>query len=1511
MIIATAPELSASALQPPIGALSHPESELIAPPVDPAAPRPPGDESAALEVDPLVIASLIEGRHDLLLRGRFIALRPIRHVVISHDGEVAHELRYGRFPHDGSLPMPQAPGVRQYGFACVVSLSASDVTRELALEVAIYGEDSRSGETRIDLTVQPGDPPVVTLRADASRPIADYADALPPIALHVERIVRHADNRIEALGWALARQPLVTVQLFAGDLRLGAARLSVVREDVQAAFPDYTDAGRSGFVFHGTLPDHVADVAALRVEAVAAKGLSHAVVVPLGAPVVAGAMPPRQTQPRLPIAPPEAAEPAADPAPAPLAEPAPADPVPLAAAHPGPAPVEAEDVAPETGQKRIRLMCDEATITPGGLLMVDGWCAGLSGIARVFVRRDGVELAEAEFGRPRPDVGRALRDYPDAARSGYLLRVRPDIAPAAGDAIEVVAEDTGGNRVTAMVALTAAEDAAAPDAAAAASDPETLKFNLDAPAVHDGVVIDPVTGRLVIEGWVLSRAGVEGIDVLVDDARVGSAYYGLARQDVGAAFASWPNALRSGFAFQIPSRVLKNGEHAVALHLRTQDGGVHVQAFRITVRKEADGGAHAGLRERLSRTEAMLLTRLLARLDPLPPVQVLIRATGWTDDPSARAALARTLASLLGQVAVAPEISILAPEEASGIDAVLAGFGAQAARVAVLGPRRRASLRFRAHDRVGVLAPGDWLAADALAELQLALADRPGADFIYCDEARFDPCAQERAPFYKPDWSPDLLAATNYIARFWLASGRLLRAAGVKADALAQAGDYDLVLRLTEQAAQVAHLPKLLVHREAATLDTPAAEQAALEAMRARRAMAGTTQPGRVPGTWRFTPAERARGLVSFIIPTCAAQGHIRACLTSLREKTLYRNFETVVIDNIPPAMTEWKEWLAATADRVVDVPEPFNWSRFNNLAVAQSRGDYLLFFNDDVEIIDGEWLDVLLDAIEQPGVGAVGARLLYPDGKLQHGGMFLADMSQARHAFRFLDREEGGYFGLALTQRNVISVTGACLLVKRSTFDALGGFDEAHDVINNDLDFNLRIGEAGLRVVYAPQATLIHHELASRAGMKDRFDTRVFERRWAHRFISGDPYFNPNLLTNEDGLTPSDEPLAAVFSSGPVIAYADVRRILAVKVDHIGDFITALPALRRLRRHFPQARLTVLASSAARAFLSLEPAIDEILVFNFFHAKSALGRREVTEAEIDELAETLRPYAFDIAIDLRKHLDTRKLLRASGARVLAGYDHMGQFPWLDIALEWEGDRNLQAKRYHITDNLVHLVDAVAAATEPPHAAIPAEILAAVDLAEVLTPPVQGLFERRVVCVHPGAGNELKQWPVDNFAQLLRLLIDRDDVGVVLIGGPDEAAMADDLQAAVDRPDRIASVAGRVGLGKLPAVMARCALYIGNDSGPKHIAAAVGLPTVGIHSGSVDAVEWAPSGPNALALHRATACSPCYIAAAELCPRQLACLTLITPIQVYEYCARLLALGAAPAAAPVIEVAVA
>src|SRR5258708_4602887 len=200
---------------------------------------------------------------------------------------------------------------------------------------------------------------------------------------------------------------------------------------------------------------------------------------------------------------------------------------------------------------------------------------------------------------------------------------------------------------------------------------------------------------------------------------------------------------------------------------------------------------------------------------------------------------------------------------------------------------------------------------------------------------------------------------------------------------------------------------------------------------------------------------------------------------------------------------------------------------------------------------------------------------------------MFHAAMGQGRHAFRYAGEDEPGYFGLALSQRNVIAVTGACLLTRRETYDALGGFDEAHGVINNTLHFRLRAWQSGLVNLYTPHAKLIHHEAVSRAGMADDYDAAVFDSRWRNLFLAGDPFFNPNLTRNRDDFSIDAEPNQLLFAGRPAISRDQIRRILIVKLDHIGDCIVAFPAVRRLTQHFPEACFTVLTSRASRAVWS------------------------------------------------------------------------------------------------------------------------------------------------------------------------------------------------------------------------------------------------------------------------------------------------------------------------------------
>ena len=405
-----------------------------------------------------------------------------------------------------------------------------------------------------------------------------------------------------------------------------------------------------------------------------------------------------------------------------------------------------------------------------------------------------------------------------------------------------------------------------------------------------------------------------------------------------------------------------------------------------------------------------------------------------------------------------------------------------------------------------------------------------------------------------------------------------------------------------------------------------------------RRRLSWTVEEGLVANTYRCRPKAKVEGLVSIVIPTCAARGLIKVCLDSLRNIATYKNIEIICIENIADESSEWKSWLRDNCDVVVEIREKFNWSLFNNVAAREASGEYLLFLNDDIEVIQPDWLETMLDQARNDEVGVVGPLLLYPDRKVQHAGMFLAGRSLARHAFRFCAEDDPGYFGLALTQRDVMAVTGACMLIKTATFERLGGFDESHSVINNDLDFCLKVHEQKLRCVYTPFARLIHHELASRKDLKDEHDATGFDARWSSLTAQGDPYFHPNLDRNSDIYQADLEPTEAVFAGHPLYKRQSIKRILAVKVDHIGDFMTAFPAFRRIKEAFPEAELVALVAPASKNLAELEPSIDRVVPFEFFHARSQLGQANLGEDRLNELKQELAPFKFDLAIDLRKH---------------------------------------------------------------------------------------------------------------------------------------------------------------------------------------------------------------------------------------------------------------------------------
>ncbi len=1451
-------------------------------------PASPVASQVRVDIDPMISAGFIFDRFDLLLRGRAVSSTPVEEIALKLDGAVIGRVEFGTVDSAVQGGLPEDGNRTQYVFCLNLPLPRGEAQRNCACILAVRTSDGRIHEEAFDLLVEPSSAAPVTVLAGQTYPAAGYAHIRPPIVLYVERAVLDNRRHVQLAGWAISRTAMVAIQAFIGDQKLVPAQLGGQRDDVGSAFPAYANARMAGFALNSDIvavPDQ--DLSTVRVQAISRDGFTHEVIVPF------------ERVHNLAV--PEPARASIGPEAAPAAYPQAAgfqigtdlaalvgEPVLVSR----PVPVAAQPPSPPDPRREIRYFCDHLDLQPEGRLSAIGWAVCGIGISAVTVYLNGEPIGDAELGLLREDVGNEHRHIPMARYAGFrFVKNIPDL-PSGEHEIRVVMRNGLDDEQFEIRNVLIERDEPPPPPQT--SSPSQFRLEIDTPAIVSSVAVEPITGRLTIEGWALARSGVSGIEVMLDDQRLGDAHYGLARQDVGIAFPDWVDSLRSGFAFHCPPRALRNGEHLIQLNVRGRAGELLEHRFNITVRKSEEFDEGVSIRRRMTQVERDVAEDVLSSLGHRPGFRLIVPLPSAPDPDQFLA----TLASLRTQTYHDWRLDVLPGDPVIG-DAIRAlieqGAEDLAERIDVLDASDQASFgqpignpqTVSTGRLVGFIGAGDELGCDALLQIAIASGLHRDADLLYADEVKLSQASREREPFFKPDFSPDLLLSTNYIGHPWFASTALLGRSGLTPADLLAKGEYDAVLRCTEQADSIHHVPRLLCARGSQWLDDEAMETAALTQAATRRGIAAEVVPGAVPGTWRFRRTEPVTGMVSIIIPTCAARGYIEACIRSLRERTAYRNFEIICVDNIPENQVAWKLWLKQNADIIVPMPDEFNWSHFNNVGVEAASGEYLLFLNDDIEVIQPDWLDVMLEHVNRPEVAVVGPQLLYPDNKVQHAGMFLATPGIARHAFRFAPSDDPGYFGLALTQRNVIAVTGACMLMRRGIHQALGGFEEAHQIINNDLDFCLRAHQGGKLIVYTPYASLMHYEAASRDRLKDVFDLGHFEERWKAIFAGGDPYFSPRLTRYSDDYRPDDEPVETIYAGHPLFHHNEIKRILVVKVDHIGDFVTAIPAIRRLKEIFPAASIHVLASRAARAFAETEDCIDEFIEFEFFHAVSGLGPKDISEAEYEALRAQLTPYRFDIAVDLRKHLDTRDVLRYTPARYLAGYDYMGQYPYLDIALEWEGDKSLQRKRSHVTDDLINLVDAIGTAGTSGRTRLVMGGPAG-GVPDFLPAEARALFGKPVVAVHPGVGNIMRQWPAEHFAALIDLMMEKNGVNIVLIGGNEEAELADEVLAQVLRRDGVASLVGKTSLRQLPELLRACAIYIGNNSGPKHIAAALGVPTIGLHSGVVDAVEWGPIGQRAVALRRNMTCSPCYLARLEDCPRNFACMRGLEPTSVQE-----------------------
>lgn len=439
---------------------------------------------------------------------------------------------------------------------------------------------------------------------------------------------------------------------------------------------------------------------------------------------------------------------------------------------------------------------------------------------------------------------------------------------------------------------------------------------------------------------------------------------------------------------------------------------------------------------------------------------------------------------------------------------------------------------------IGLLDHDDLLAPNALYEIAKAVNEHPDAEVIYTDEDKVTTDLKEHfQPHLKPDFNLDLLRSNNYICHFFVASRDLIKRVGGFRPEFNGAQDYDLILRCTEQAKQIVHIPKILYHwrvHKASTADNPASKMYAFDAGKraieehlVRCRTKGTVQHTKDLGFYRVKYEICGEPLVSIIIPNKDQSEALKKCLDSIREKTSYRNYEIIIVENNseePETFAFYKK-IAGEKIKVVTWEGEFNYSAINNFGVRHARGDYLLLLNNDVEIINGDWLTEMLSHCQRKEVGIVGAKLYYPDNTIQHAGIIIGIGGVAGSVFVGLPRAFSGYLHKASIQLDLSAVTAACMLVKRSVFEQVGGLEEKLKVAFNDVDFCLRVREKGYLVVYDPYAELYHYESKTR-GAEDtkekirRFQTEIEYMRshWIRLLKKGDPYYNCNLsLTKWD----------------------------------------------------------------------------------------------------------------------------------------------------------------------------------------------------------------------------------------------------------------------------------------------------------------------------------------------------------------------------------------------------------
>jgi O-antigen biosynthesis protein len=506
-----------------------------------------------------------------------------------------------------------------------------------------------------------------------------------------------------------------------------------------------------------------------------------------------------------------------------------------------------------------------------------------------------------------------------------------------------------------------------------------------------------------------------------------------------------------------------------------------------------------------------------------------------------------TIQAILNQIY--PEWELIIQAESSfqtEIAGIFKRFNIEDSRISIISPKqnetifshRNRCIQYAKGDFIGILNEGEFLTQNALFDIASYVCNISDIDLIYSDEVLIGPDEDCQIACFFPDFSLDYLLSNVNLFHFFVVKSPLIHSVEGFRKKMETSERYDLFLQLVSKSRKVVHIPKILCKIRGSNGSSPnnldsqilISGKIAIEDFLSREGICGRVEETEYPGIFHARREIGTKEKVSIIIPTKDCLNILQTCLESIERETTYKNYEILIVDN-QSKENPTKQYLNCLPQKngrikVISFNEPFNYSRLNNFAVTFSTGSHLLFLNNDVEVISPGWLDAMLELSVRDDIACVGAKLLYPDGLIQHAGVVVGLMGVADHIYKYSTSSEGeGYLGQLQSIRDVSAVTAACMMVKRNVFEEIGKFNEQLSIGFGDIDFCLRARERGYHNIFTPYAVLYHHESATRgqSGTKDPHleDTLYFIKRWCKEIIAGDPYYNPNLPRFSYDITP------------------------------------------------------------------------------------------------------------------------------------------------------------------------------------------------------------------------------------------------------------------------------------------------------------------------------------------------------------------------------------------------------